>query len=71
MGTVMGTTYQRHAARLVGVPDAAYDVIMASHVLEHVLDPIAALREWDRKLKPGGRMLLLLPWAPAAWTPSA
>ena len=64
MGTVMGTTYQRHAARLVGVPDVAYDVIMASHVLEHVLDPIAALREWDRKLKPGGWMLLLLPWAP-------
>ena len=64
LGTVMGTTYQRHAARLVGVPDAAYDVIMASHVLEHVLDPITALREWDRKLKPGGHMLLLLPWAP-------
>jgi SAM-dependent methyltransferase len=64
LGTVMGTTYQRHAARLVGVPDAAYDVIMASHVLEHVLDPMSALREWDRKLKPGGRIVLLLPWAP-------
>jgi SAM-dependent methyltransferase len=29
-------------------PDDAFDFVLASHVLEHLPDPIHALREWQR-----------------------
>lgn len=43
------------------LPDASYDVVIASHVLEHVPDDRAAMRELFRLLKPGGRALLMVP----------
>lgn len=41
--------------------DESLDFIFASHVLEHITDPIATLKEWHRTLKVGGHMLLFLP----------
>ena len=43
--------------------DATIDVIFSSHTLEHIDDHEAALREWWRVLKPGGRLILYLPHA--------
>ena len=43
------------------LPDAAYDVVMANHVLEHIPDDRAAMRELFRVLKPGGLALLTTP----------
>lgn len=43
------------------VPSAAYDVLVASHVLEHMNVALLALRHWLRVLRPGGLALLLLP----------
>lgn len=43
--------------------DAAFDVIICSHVLEHIPDDRAAMRELLRVLKPGGHALLLTPFA--------
>ena len=43
------------------LPDAAYDVVMANHVLEHIPDDRAAMREMSRLLKPGGLALLSVP----------
>lgn len=43
-----------------GLPDAAYDRIICSHVLEHV-DDAKALGEMYRMLKPGGIALLATP----------
>lgn len=40
------------------VPDAGFDAVLSTQVLEHVTDPAVYLRECFRVLRPGGRMLL-------------
>lgn len=49
------------AGRLVGVPDRSYDAVLASHVLEHLADPLGGLAEWQRVVRPGGHLLLVVP----------
>jgi len=44
-----------------GVATGTFDFVVANHVLEHVTDPIGALIEWHRILKPGGLLLISLP----------
>ena len=41
-------------AHELGFPDHKFDVVHAHQVLQHVSDPIHALREWRRLIKPGG-----------------
>lgn len=45
----------------IDLPDDSLDVVLTSHVLEHVPDTSAALSEVFRVLKPGGSMVLLVP----------
>jgi SAM-dependent methyltransferase len=40
---------------------AAFDFLLASHVIEHLANPLGALRAWGRVLRPGGVLVLLLP----------
>ena len=43
------------------LPDAAYDAVICSHVLEHVGDDDAAMRELRRITAPGGWCLVMVP----------
>jgi len=46
-------------------PDASFDVAVAHFVIEHVRDPVRALREMRRVLKPGGLAAVKDPYYPA------
>ena len=43
------------------LPDGGYDFVLSSHMLEHSANPLKALREWRRLIKPGGTLFLVLP----------
>lgn len=43
-------------------PDASFDAILCSEVLEHVPEPTHALDEFTRLLKPGGQLILTAPF---------
>jgi SAM-dependent methyltransferase len=47
--------------RLGILADTSLDFVVASHVLEHLANPIAMLVEIYRVLRPGGRLILLIP----------
>lgn len=44
-------------------PDASFDAILCSEVFEHLPDPLKALDEFARLLKPGGKLILTAPFA--------
>jgi SAM-dependent methyltransferase len=43
-------------------PDTQYDVVLMIEVLEHVLDPFAAVKNIETLLKPGGMLALSTPF---------
>src|SRR3984957_7683298 len=59
----------------LGFPDASFDVIHVHQVLQHLVDPVAALVELRRVLRPGGVLAArdsdygAFAWAPAAPAP--
>ena len=48
-------------ARHLPIPDASYDFVMSSHVIEHCANPIGAIKEWMRILRSGGYVLIAAP----------
>jgi SAM-dependent methyltransferase len=42
-------------------PDATFDFVHSSHCLEHMRDPLEALRNWLRVLRPGGYAVVMVP----------
>ena len=68
-----GQHYQYHAYKETGyqyicdavdlspVPSSAYEVVISSHALEHIANPLKALNDWMRTLKDGGIFLLVVP----------
>lgn len=59
-----GTRY--YDGRIWPVDYQIADVVLATETLEHVLDPAQFLSEADRVLKPGGTLILTVPFA-ARW----
>jgi SAM-dependent methyltransferase len=49
-------------------PDGHFDLVGAFDVLEHIRDDAAALAEWRRVLRPGGRIVLTVPAYPWLWS---
>ncbi len=45
----------------IPVPDASFDAILCSEVLEHLPQPIKVIREFARILKPGGKIIITAP----------
>lgn len=43
-------------------PDSSFDAILCTEVLEHIPDPVAAIREFARLLKSGGMLILTAPF---------
>ena len=57
----MGLQYILDATDLASIADCTYDFLLASHILEHVANPLRALEEFRRVLKPRGSVLVLVP----------
>ncbi len=56
-----GKQYINEATELATMASESYDFVLSSHVLEHIANPIKALKEWTRVLRPGGILLLVVP----------
>ncbi len=58
----VGLTPELKQADILSIPyaDASFDFVMAAHVLEHLPEPLCALKEMARVLKPGGILFVCL-----------
>lgn len=60
-GVTAGKTYFCDGSAMTPIPDGAYDFLLSSHNLEHFANPVKAIKEWQRVLRPGGALVLILP----------
>ena len=56
-----GKTYINDTTNMSNIIAKSYDFIFASHVLEHIANPIKALYEFKRVVKDDGYIILILP----------
>ncbi len=56
-----GFNFIREATDLAGIATHRYDFVLSCHNLEHISNPVKALKEWIRVVKPGGAVIVLLP----------
>jgi SAM-dependent methyltransferase len=56
-----GRRFIRDATSLDGIDDGSYHVVLASHTLEHIANPLQALSEWRRVVGEDGHLVLVLP----------
>lgn len=48
--------------------DASFDMVIASDILEHLVEEQTAVREWTRVLAPGGHLIVFVPAYQWLWT---
>jgi len=56
-----GTQYISEASDLGSIPNEKYNFVISSNCLEHVANPMKAVKDWLRVLKLEGIILLILP----------
>ena len=56
-----GIQYVTEATNLNVIESNTYDILLSSHTLEHIANPLKALAEWLRVLKTEGILTLVLP----------
>ncbi len=64
VGNVKGKTSQADVAAegdRLPMRDGAFDSLVARHNLEHYIDLVGVLREWHRVVRPGGRLVAVVP----------
>jgi SAM-dependent methyltransferase len=57
----VGHQYILDGSALTEINNEQYDFLLSCHNLEHIANPIKALKEWKRVLKPNGYLLMILP----------
>ncbi len=70
------TTFKKHEVELAGeymkvdivasgddlpLKDGTVDFVISSHVIEHFYDPVKAIQEWLRVVRPGGYVFIIAP----------
>jgi ubiquinone/menaquinone biosynthesis C-methylase UbiE len=56
-----GKVFINDAVNITNISDESYDFCFASHCLEHIANPIKAVKEWLRIVKQNGYIILILP----------
>jgi len=59
--TRIGRQYICDAVDLKSIPSKKYDFIVACNSLEHIANPILAIKEWLRVIKQNGLLFMVLP----------
>jgi SAM-dependent methyltransferase len=57
----LGYQFVMEGSRLQTIGDSSYDCVLSSHTLEHIANPLQALKEWKRVSRKDGLLLLVLP----------
>lgn len=65
--TIPGKVYISDIVDLNIIKEKSYDFVFASHILEHVVNPLKGLSEITRVLKDDGICILILPWKEATF----
>lgn len=60
-GRVLGDMYISDAVDMSCLDNCTYELVMSSNNLEHIANPIKALKEFMRVLKHGGIVIILVP----------
>lgn len=60
-GNKTGNQFVAEATDLRVIKSDGYDFLLSSNCLEHVANPLKALKEWVRVVSPAGYLLLVLP----------
>jgi len=61
IGSKKGIQFISEATDLSKIENSTYDFLLSSNCLEHVANPLKALMEWKRVIKPLGCLILVLP----------